>query len=232
MTGKIKRTHFARYRHGFNENGIIKTNSLRELTPTPQRIVERVSRIPWNWINKKIYDPDILQNRIVEQRMRLFDLLDHSKDGVKDGGKDSDENVGYVIAVDPDIDIRRSFLNAMACTNPVEIENIALFPTQAGRGRGRSFLNLIEARLFSDGHDLTYLNTSETNFPTLPGFYTRAGMICLGQDEVVDFNDRQRSPVDWPKVEGPQVECRQIVKFPDRHARPQPQKGALISRLP
>ena len=87
---------------------------------------------------------------------------------------------GYVIAVDPAIDIRGSFLTAMHCSNPVEIENIALFPKQAGKGRGRSFLNLIEGKLFADGHDLTYLNTSETNFPTLPKFYTRAGMTYLG----------------------------------------------------
>lgn len=192
MTGKIKRTHFARYRHEFNENGIIKTNSFREIRPTPERVVERVSRIPWNWINKEIYDPDILHDRIIEQKMRLFDLLDNEKE------------VGYVIAVDPEIEIRRSFLKAMNYTNPVEIENIALFPKQAGNGRGRSFLKLIEGKLFADGHDLSYLNTSETNFPTLPKFYISAGMTYLGQDEVDDFNDRQRA---------------QVLKFPDSQTR-------------
>ncbi len=117
MKDKIKRTHFARYRHAFNKGGIIKTNSLQEISPTPERIIERVSRIPWNWINKKIYDPDILQNRIIKQQMRLFDLVDGGDDDNADTGDaanigtgNNHEKVGYVIAFHPAIDIRRSFL--------------------------------------------------------------------------------------------------------------------------
>ncbi|HFE38490.1 MAG TPA: GNAT family N-acetyltransferase [Gammaproteobacteria bacterium] len=205
MTDTITRTHFARHRDEFNENGIIKSNSFREIVkPTPEQIVERVFRIPWNWINKEIYDADILPDRIVNQKMRLFDLLDNGRE------------VGYVIAVDPEIEIRRTFLKAMACSNPVEIENIALFPKQTGKGRGRSFLNLIEKKLFSDGHDVVYLNTSETNFPMLPDFYNRVGMTCLGEDEVADFNKRQRA---------------QILKLPPRRAEQPRTTGALISQL-
>ncbi len=205
MIDKITRTHFARHHDEFNENGIRKSHLLREIKPTPELIVERVSRIPWNWINKEIYDADILPGRIANQKMRLFDLLDGNKE------------VGYVIAVDPDIEIRRSFLTAMNCFSPVEIENIALFPKQAGNGQGRSFLNLIERKLFADGHDVVYLNCSETNFPTLPEFYKRVGLTYLGQDEVPDFNNRQRT---------------QVLKFPASRALQQRQTGAPALQLP
>ena len=75
--------------------------------------------------------------------------------------------------------------------NPAEIENIALF--KPGSGQGSRYLHLVLNELFQDGHDAVYLNTSESNFPTLPDFYRRSGMTDLGQDEVEDFNKRVRT---------------------------------------
>lgn len=180
MTSMIRRAHFAQYRHTFNEAGILKAHDIRETTPTPKRVVDLVSQIPWNWINKEIYDADILPDRIIDQNMRLFDLLDDGKE------------VGYCIGVTPEKNIQNAFLGASKHLNPYEIENIALFPNQEGRGRGRSFLKRLMREFFDDQHNPIYLNVSETNHPHLPQFYTRAGMTLVGYDRVPDFNQRRR----------------------------------------
>lgn len=182
MSDTIRRTHFLRLKDDFEAVGINPNHWIREIPPTPERVTSRVSRIPFGWIKKKIYDPDVLPNRMAEQKMRLFDLMDG----------DQAKPVGYVIAIVPDEPIQKRFLSAVQNRRPIEIENIALFPTEAGKGRGRSFLNLIQARFFREGHGVVYLNTSATNHPTLPDFYRRAGMTDLGQDEVPNFHARSR----------------------------------------
>lgn len=188
MSKKIKRTHFLKLKDDFEAVGINPNHWVREIEPTPERITSRVSRIPFGWIKKKIYDPEVLPDRMIAQKMRLFDLMDG----------DQEKPVGYVIAIIPEETIQKKFLSAVKNYRPIEIENIALFPNEAGKGRGRSFLNLIQARFFREGHGLVYLNTSATNHPTIPDFYRRAGMTDLGQDEVPNFNIRKQ--VKQPEV--------------------------------
>ncbi|WP_306257370.1 N-acetyltransferase [Pararhizobium sp. IMCC21322] len=182
MFGTIKRTHFMETKNQFNARGICAKHRLVEVIPNPKGIINRVSRIPWNWINKELYDSDVLTARIKKQNMRLFDFVEAGK------------QIGYCIAVPPDQNITRTFLAAVGPKNPIEIENIALFPEHAGNGRGRSVINLMMGKLFEDGHDVVCLNTSETNYPTLSAFYERIGMTNVGQDDIPDFNIRTRQP--------------------------------------
>ena len=180
MSDTIKRTHFMRLKAEFNQNGIQQGHRLREIPATPENVINRVAQIPWGWIKKKIYDNEVLPHRIKNQKMRVFDLVDNGK------------TVGYALIIHPDKDIKNSFLQSVQNQRIVEIENIALFPGEAGKGRGKSFLNLIQQTLFQEGYDAVYLNTSATNHPTLPEFYRRCGMTDLGQAEVANFNNRVR----------------------------------------
>lgn len=180
MSDLIKRRHFWQLREDFDLSGISNAHKIEETAATPKSITERVKQIPWNWIKKKIYDADILPDRIKRQNLRLFDLLDEG------------QIAGYCLTCDPDEGIRTSFLKSARHLNPREIENIALFPKQEGRKRGRSFAKSMMAKIFNEGHDLTYLNVSETNCPTLPRFYRRIGMTYIGEDKVPDFNNRKR----------------------------------------
>lgn len=181
MVGLITRTHFLQTKRQFNARGISAGHSVRELPATPGAVIGRVSRIPWNWINKEIYDDDLLSERIGSQRMRLFDFIEAGKE------------IGYCIAMVPERHIRDTFLKEANPVNPIEIENIALFPEHAGNGRGRSVVKLMTRHLFEQGYDPVYLNSSDTNFPTLPDFYKRIGMTNLGQDQIPDFNVRVRA---------------------------------------
>ena len=179
MSDTINRTHFLQLRQLFNPQGLLDPACLREAEATPEAVTERVARIPYNWINKRIYDDDVLPGRIRSERMRLFDFFAAPRDAKPNG---------YLIVVRPDEALRERY--CPNSRNPAEIENIAVF--RPGSGQGRKRLHTALARLFADGHDAVYLNTSETNFPTLPRFYRAAGMLDLGQDSVPDFNRRQR----------------------------------------
>ncbi len=193
MSNLIKRTHFLMLRKEFTNKASNKYAVIDEVaTVTPQKIIERVERIPYNWINKKIYDHDILEQRIADQKIRLFDL--------KVTGPLKTKNVGYHIAAIPDINIQLAFLNEVMNLKPVETENVALYNSERGNGLGGEFLHKIQSGLFQDGHQVHYLNTSSTNDDGLPKWYKRMGMTNLGQDEVEDFNDRlpnNGQPYPW-----------------------------------
>jgi len=180
MTDTIKRTHFINMCRDFNKVGVIDNHAIVETQATPEYIINRVSQIPLGWIKKKIYDADTLPERIEQQNIRLFDFFENGR------------HVGYCITAIPDKEISNAFLQTVQNQRPIEIENIALFPAEAGKrkGRGQSFLNLMQERLFSEGYGAVYLNTSETNAKTLPDWYRRMGMKDLGQDEVANFNNR------------------------------------------
>ncbi len=176
----ISRTHFLQTKESFNAHGISAAHAVREIPPTQEAITSRVGRIPWNWINKEIYDDNVLLDRISRQRLRLFEFTETGNE------------IGYCIAAQPEPYIQNTFLKSAKQAGTVEIENIALFPEYVGNGRGRSIAKLMMRSLFNDGHEQVYLNCSETNFPTLPKFYERIGMTNLGEDEVPDFNARVR----------------------------------------
>ena len=133
----------------FNRAAIQGSHVVVELdSPTVEQVRERVAKIPFNWIKKKIYDPEVLAKRIVEQRMQVFDFYDGS----------SVDPIGYSIVIDPSETDRHTHLSGI--NEPVrEIENIALFPGQPGKGRGESFLNLVAREIESTGAMHVYLNT-------------------------------------------------------------------------
>ncbi len=185
MIDTIKRTHFSLSKDAFNPPALPTVLDLREIQPSSAKVISRVKRIPFNWIKKRIYDDDVLPRRIVTQNMRLFDLFSDANES---------KPIGYSIIVTPEGTIRGRYLPD--ADNPIEIENIALYSPRTGHGN--DYLQLVQNRLFQNGHDVVYLNTSETNYPTLPEFYKRSGMNDLGQDEVENFNNRRRYPIQKP----------------------------------
>ncbi len=185
MTDTIKRTHFSLLKEAFNPPALPAGLCLRETKPTSDKVISRVKRIPFNWIKKRIYDDDVLPRRIVTQNMRLFDLFSDANES---------KPIGYSIIVTPEGTIRGRYLPD--ADNPIEIENIALYRPRIGQGS--KYLKLVQNKLFQEGHDVIYLNTSETNYPTLPDFYRRCAMSDLGQDEVENFNNRRHNSMHKP----------------------------------
>lgn len=157
---------------------------IEEKTPTVEGVIDRVSRIPWGWINKEIYDRDVLSRRLAEPGVRLFDLC----------AKGEKQPIGYALIVPPERKLKHRFWGAANDQSVIEIENLALFPGHEGQGRGWSFFQLVMAQLYRD-YDIVYWSQSSTNFPTLKAYYERQGMSFRGSDEVPDFRQRRTAEV-------------------------------------
>lgn len=175
MTPLVKRSHFMKCRDDFTPVAVDPARRVVEIPATPSAILERVARIPWGWVNKTMYDDDVLPQRIVDQKLRLFDLYDGDGDPI-----------GYSIVNDPDQTVRSKFLSAVLHLNPIEMENLAMFPGNEGRGRGKYFMYTIMKQLMDEGYNPVYFSTSHANFPSLPAFYERIGMRKIGEDQMLD----------------------------------------------
>ncbi|MCV6576171.1 MAG: hypothetical protein OIF58_10600 [Cohaesibacter sp.] len=182
MSNSILRYHFAMSKDRFPVHREQPREAL-SIEPVPlsvNAILARVERIPWDWINKEIYDPATLSRRIQHPDMALFDLLDEGKP------------VGYAI-ISP-ASHPKAFNAAAKGKSVIEIENLALFPKEEGGGRGWQFFSLVMDQLY-ENFDTVYWSQSSTNYATLKDYYIRKGMSYLGADRVPDFRQKALSPV-------------------------------------
>ena len=177
----IFQNHFLLYKEDFLQHRKeVEGLSIKSVELTSEFVLNRVEKIQWGWINKKIYFPEVLEERIKNPQMKLFDLYD------------GEQNVGYVLISPPahPYDVK----GAVNDNSVIEIENIALYPSQEGKGRGWAFISLIMDEIYKT-YDTVYLSQSHTNYPTLKAFYLRHGMTFLGIDSYPDFNPPQRQKI-------------------------------------
>ena len=151
--------------------------SIKRHDPSPEAILERVNRIEWGWIRKELYDRDVLQRRAAHPETRLYDLYDGEK------------RVGFTVVAKISDDLKRRFWAAAENKNIIEIECLALYPGEEGKGRGWGFFELVMRELYRD-YDIVYWAQSGSNYPTLKAYYERQGMTYLGQNEMPDFRKR------------------------------------------
>lgn len=178
----ILRYHFGKNKRDFKASEHLIGASIHRVDATADAVIERVSQIPWGWINKDVYGHDALEKRLKHPDVALYDLCI------------DDRAIGYALIVPPKDSLTAKFYGATGQKSVIEIENLALFPSKEGKGRGWAFFELVMSKLY-ETHDDVYWSQSETNFPTLKEYYERKGMTFLGQDHVKDFTQQHNSAV-------------------------------------
>ncbi|MCD8570389.1 MAG: GNAT family N-acetyltransferase [Alphaproteobacteria bacterium] len=185
MASKIKRYHWALEKldyqaglaHGKFQTSWPRNLSLKPLLPgstSAAFFLSLLTRIPWGWENKDINKEPALSERLAKPGTQL--VLLH----------DNDKTIGFALLADPDISLMQRFGYAARGQKVKEIEDLALFPEEAGQGRGKAFFEMFFARLFQD-YDVVYWSQASSNHPHLYNYYTRMGMTLLAKDEESDF---------------------------------------------
>jgi hypothetical protein len=122
---------------------------------------------PWHWDNiSKYKDNDYLEYKMGSVSTQLFYLFDNLK------------TIGYLLTTEPcGQELKKLSTNTdLSNKKAIEIENIGLFPNQAGKSRGIRLFSMIMNDLFKE-HDYVYLSMSSTNHPNLYDFYTKK--LCM-----------------------------------------------------
>lgn len=147
---------------------------LQEIAPTYEAFKPMLDAVStkWHWNKQPRYAEPELRARLAGDETRLFML------------KDGPQDVGYSLVVGVDGDLKAKFWNADKSV--VEIENLATFPGQEGKGRGMAYFEMMFNNLFSD-YETVYWSMSSSNYPTLLDYYLRMGMTLLKQEPVPDF---------------------------------------------
>jgi hypothetical protein len=136
----------------------------------------------WHWKSQDRYNDGSLSEKLIHPETALFELMDDDVSETKP--------IGYTFVTAPDPSVKERFWGA--ANHPViEIENLGLFPTHEGGGRGKAYFEMLFARYFKD-YETVYWSQHETHSPTLKRFYQKKmGMTLLATDHVTDFRPRE-----------------------------------------
>ncbi len=117
---------------------------------------------PWGWNNiSKYKDLQKLNEHLQKPETKLFHLLDELK------------IVGYCLLTKPSAkEVQKIISKHAFSANIAEIENLGLFPSQTGKGRGLKFFEIVLSDLFKK-YDYVYWSMTSTNHPGLFDFYTK-----------------------------------------------------------
>lgn len=150
--------------------------SLEEVPPTYETFKPMLDEVStkWHWNKQPRYQEPQLRERLAHPETRLFLL------------KDRGETVGYAITAGVDRTLREKLWKAANDISVIEIENLATFPGQEGKGRGTAYFEMMFKELFKT-YDTVYWSMSSSNYPTLLAYYERMGMTLLVQEEIPDF---------------------------------------------
>lgn len=186
MTDLMPRYHFAMSRADFiakKETGHFSSQygalGYREIPSTLETFLPLLQTVgkPWGWEKKSTYKKyDALNQRLSDKNTTLLSLTDHNK------------NIGYALIVKPSQEIIKNMHSSfMGGSKIIEIENLGLFPNEAGGGRGGKFFEMLFDRLFVT-YDYVYWSMSSSNHPGLFNYYkNKLGMTHIGTDYVPSF---------------------------------------------
>ncbi|WP_262694696.1 GNAT family N-acetyltransferase [Kordiimonas aquimaris] len=141
---------------------------------TYEEFYPMLKRIPWMWERKEINQESRLRTRLSRPGTQLVHL------------KANDAVIGFALLADPRIPLTKKFGYAADNKRVKEIEDLALFPDEAGKGRGTAYFEMFFKMLFEE-YDVVYWSQSETNHPGLYAYYERMGMNHIGTTEEPDF---------------------------------------------
>lgn len=186
MTNTIARYHLVMDKFTFLKrkregkfNGFYNNLSYAQTEATLDKFLTLLYKVgaPWDWNHiGKYNDFEYLRHHLEKPTTKLFYLLDNMK------------VIGYSLIINPN---QESFkiLNEPypSIKQVIEIENLGLFPSQAGSGKGGKFFEMIMDDLFKN-NDYVYWSMSSTNHPSLLKYYTeKLGMRLIGTNYVEDF---------------------------------------------
>ena len=123
----------------------------------------------------KIRDRKAVEDKLADPSVRIYKLLD------------GDKPVGFSV-IKPAPSTFRSRFSAAAANKPaMEIDYLALFHGEEGKGRGAAFFQIFFDKIFKD-NEIVYWTQYSSNAPTLKDFYVKKmGMTLLDTDVVPDF---------------------------------------------
>jgi len=152
--------------------------------PTEDKLSELQGKMDekWHWSAQERYNDGSLTVKLTHPETALFELMDDSASSINP--------IGYTFVTAPDTSVKERFWGA--ANHPViEVENLGLFPTHEGGGRGKAYFEMLFERYFKD-YETVYWSQHETHSPTLKRFYQeKMGMTLLGIDNVPDFRPRE-----------------------------------------
>jgi len=199
MDNLIPRYHLLMKKEDFLErkrkgvfNGFYGPLSFCDTEPTLERFLPMFHKVgqPWAWSNiAKYRDMPKLNKHFKDNHARLVHLLDDVK------------IVGYSLLVDPDSKTKEEILGDYSGLKIAEIENLGLFPNQAGKGRGFKFFEMMLTELFKN-NDCVYWSMTSTNHSGLFDFYTnKIGMTHIKTtyapspvvEKVADYQDKRKT---------------------------------------
>lgn len=200
MTNMMPRYHFRMSRADFiakKESGHFSsqygTLGYHEIPATIETFLPLLRTVgePWEWENKPTYQNQrSLAARLSEKETQLITLTD------------SEQSIGYSLIVKPSQTILQNMPSAfMGGSKIIEIENLGLFPCEAGKGRGGKFFEMLFDRLFVK-YDYVYWSMSSSNHKGLFNYYkNKMGMTHIGTDYVRSFrSSEQLIPQDNQKI--------------------------------
>lgn len=174
---KDVKTYSSEIRSGKLRNAWPSHLSMRSVLPSIENfkpLIDKVSE-KWHWNRQSRYNDGTLETKLAHPETRLFELLDNGK------------AVGYTLITAPSQSLKQRFWNAANDTNVIEIENLGLFPSCEGGGRGKAYFEMCFDMLFKK-YDIVYWSQNDVHSPSLSKFYQeKLGMCLLTIDQVEDF---------------------------------------------
>jgi ribosomal protein S18 acetylase RimI-like enzyme len=145
-------------------NGFYQSLSHSEIKCDVDKFLFLLKKVggPWHWHNiAKYKDTKNLTEKLKTPNTKVHYILDNMR------------VIGYFMTVKPNLNSLSQLSNKdLNGKNIIEIENIGLFPEQAGQGRGLKILEMVFDDLFRK-HDAIYLSMTSTNHSGMFNFYTK-----------------------------------------------------------
>ena len=136
--GKIARYHWALDKQAYIKgvaNDRFKTDwdkslDIQLLPPdktTYEEVYPRLVRVGWQWEHKSINQEQALRDRLSKDGTQIYLLLDDKRE------------IGFALLSTPEMRLFRNFNFSARNKTIKEIEDLALYPDEAGKGRGKSW---------------------------------------------------------------------------------------------